>query len=140
MARINFDLDVLRSFVTGIELGSFAQAADRLGRSTSAISAQLKKLEEQAGAPVLRKSGRGLVLTPAGEALLAYARGKFSEKYEKDNQTPMRLSLPSGEFEITVAGPTGQEKTDHVKISAKSSGSVTPVFEQLDVEKIVNAR
>lgn len=74
MARINFDLDVLRSFVAGVELGSFAQAADKLGRSTSAVSAQLKKLEEQAGAPVLRKSGRGLVLTPTGEALLAYAR------------------------------------------------------------------
>ncbi|SMC19086.1 DNA-binding transcriptional regulator, LysR family [Andreprevotia lacus DSM 23236] len=74
MRRIQFDLDVLRSFVCGVELGSFAQAADRLGRSTSAISAQLKKLEEQVGAPVLRKSGRGLALTPAGEVMLAYAR------------------------------------------------------------------
>ncbi len=74
MRRINFDLDVLRGFVTGVELGSFARAAERLGRSTSAISAQLKKLEEQVGAPVLRKSGRGLALTPTGEMLLAYAR------------------------------------------------------------------
>lgn len=74
MRRINFDLDVLRGFVTGVELGSFARAAERLGRSTSAVSAQLKKLEEQAGAPVLRKSGRGLALTPTGEMLLAYAR------------------------------------------------------------------
>jgi DNA-binding transcriptional LysR family regulator len=74
MGRIDFDLDVLRGFVTGVELGSFARAADRLGRSTSAVSAQLKKLEEQAGAPVLRKSGRGLALTPTGEMLLAYAR------------------------------------------------------------------
>jgi DNA-binding transcriptional LysR family regulator len=74
MARIHFDIDVLRSFVTGIELGSFAKAADRLGRSTSAISAQLKKLEDQVGTPVLRKAGRGLVLTDAGEAMLGYAR------------------------------------------------------------------
>ena len=44
MRRVTFDLDVLRSFVTGMELGSFAKAADRLGRSTSAVSAQLKKL------------------------------------------------------------------------------------------------
>ena len=72
--RINFDIDVLRSFVTGIELGSFAQAADRLGRSTSAVSAQLKKLEEQAGTPILRKAGRGMALTDAGETLLGYAR------------------------------------------------------------------
>ena len=74
MTRITFDLDALRSFVVGIELGGFARAADRLGRSTSAVSAQLKKLEGQAGAPILRKSGRGLALTPTGETLLAYAR------------------------------------------------------------------
>ncbi len=49
MRRPAFDLDVLRTFVTGVELNSFAKAADRLGRSTSAVSAQLKKLEEQIG-------------------------------------------------------------------------------------------
>lgn len=74
MRRIHFDLDVLRSFALGIELGSFAKAAERLGRSTSAVSAQLKKLEDQAGAPLLRKAGRGLALTDAGETLLGYAR------------------------------------------------------------------
>jgi len=74
MARVTFDLDVLRSFLTGVELGSFAKAADRLGRSTSAVSAQLKKLEEQAGTAVFRKAGRGLALTDAGETMLAYAR------------------------------------------------------------------
>ncbi|MFK0688337.1 LysR substrate-binding domain-containing protein [Mesorhizobium sp. IMUNJ 23033] len=74
MRRVTFDLDVLRSFVTGMELGSFAKAADRLGRSTSAVSAQLKKLEEQAATPIFRKSGRGLALTEAGETMLGYAR------------------------------------------------------------------
>ncbi|MHB1057039.1 MAG: LysR substrate-binding domain-containing protein [Rhodanobacter sp.] len=74
MRRIHFDLDVLRSFVCGVELGSFARAAERLGRSTSAVSAQLKKLEDQAGKPLLRKAGRGMALTDAGEVMLAYAR------------------------------------------------------------------
>lgn len=74
MRRVTFDLDVLRSFAAGIELGSFAKAAERLGRSTSAVSAQLKKLEEQAGTPLLRKAGRGMALTDAGETLLGYAR------------------------------------------------------------------
>lgn len=69
-----FDLDVLRTFVTGVELDSFAKAAERLGRSTSAVSAQLKKLEDQVGAPVLARSGRGLALTPLGELLLSHAR------------------------------------------------------------------
>lgn len=74
MSRVSFDLDVMRSFVTGVELGSFAKAAERLGRSTSAVSAQLKKLEDQAGTPLLRKAGRGMALTEVGEVMLGYAR------------------------------------------------------------------
>lgn len=73
MRKPALDLDVLRSFATGIELGSFAKAADRLGRSTSAVSAQIKKLEEQTGTTIFQRSGRGLALTNAGEALLSYA-------------------------------------------------------------------
>jgi DNA-binding transcriptional LysR family regulator len=74
MSQMSLDIEVLRSFVTGVELGSFAQAAERLNRSASAVSAQLKKLEEQAGQPLLYKTGRHLALTPAGEVLLGYAR------------------------------------------------------------------
>lgn len=74
MRKTNFDLDALRSFSLGMELGSFAKAADRLGRSTSAVSAQMKKLEEQAGTQILAKAGRGMILTNAGEVLLSYAR------------------------------------------------------------------
>ncbi|WP_397458682.1 LysR family transcriptional regulator [Pseudomonas asplenii] len=78
MRPVNFDLDVMRSFVTGVELGSFAKAADKLARSTSAISAQLKKLEAQAGAPLFKKAGRKLALTDAGEVLLNYSRRLLS--------------------------------------------------------------
>jgi DNA-binding transcriptional LysR family regulator len=73
MGKLVFDLDILRSFVAGMELGSFAKAAERVGRSTSAVSAQIRKLEEQAGTPIFRKVGRGLALTEAGETMLAYA-------------------------------------------------------------------
>ncbi|HEV8392257.1 MAG TPA: LysR substrate-binding domain-containing protein [Dongiaceae bacterium] len=68
------DLDVLRTFVTGHDLGTFAAAAERLGRSQSALSLQLRKLEGQTGETLLRKDGRGLALTPAGEIMLSYAR------------------------------------------------------------------
>lgn len=73
MSRVMYDLDVLRSFSAGIALGSYARAANKLGRSTSAVSAQLKKLEMQSGTPLLRKVGRGLELTDAGQTLLTYA-------------------------------------------------------------------
>jgi DNA-binding transcriptional LysR family regulator len=72
--QVNLDIAALRTLIIGMELGSFAKAADRVGRSTSAVSAQIKKLEEQAGAPLFRKSGRGLALTDAGEVMLDYAR------------------------------------------------------------------
>lgn len=71
---MNLDLDILRSLATGMDLGSFAKAADRLGRSQSAISLQLRKLEEQLGVELLRKQGRNLTLTEAGEVMLGYAR------------------------------------------------------------------
>lgn len=74
VATTNLDMDVLRSFVAGIDLGSYAKAASRLGRSPSAISLQLRKLEDQVGHALVRKQGRGLVLTEAGELLLGYAR------------------------------------------------------------------
>jgi DNA-binding transcriptional LysR family regulator len=69
-----FDMDALRTMVIGTELGSFARAASQLGRSQSAVSMQLKKLEQQARQPLFRRNGRGLVPTEAGDALLAYAR------------------------------------------------------------------
>ena len=74
LTRTNLDMDVLRTFVTGFELGSFAKAAERLGRSQSAISTQLRKLEDQVGQALVQKSGRGLALTAAGESLHSYAK------------------------------------------------------------------
>lgn len=74
MRLMHFEIDLLRSFCLGLELGSFAQAAARLGRSPSAISLQLRKLEEQVGEPLVVKQGRGLVATEAGEILLGYAK------------------------------------------------------------------
>jgi len=72
--RPAFDIDALRTIVVGTELRSFARAASQLGRSQSAVSMQLRKLEQQAGRALFRRNGRGLVPTEAGDALLAYAR------------------------------------------------------------------
>ncbi len=72
--KTSFDIDALRAVVFGIEHGSFARAAAELGRSQSAISMQLKKLEQQAGVPLFTRKGRGLAPTEAGEAFVEYAR------------------------------------------------------------------
>lgn len=70
----NLDMDVLRTFCLGVALGGFGRAAERVGRSPSAVTLQIRKLEEQVGHRLFRKQGRGLVPTEAGETLLAYAR------------------------------------------------------------------
>ena len=104
--RPTFDLDALRTMVLGTELGSFARAAERLGRSQSAISMQLKKLEQQAGRPLFRRDGRGLAPTEAGDALLAYARRIVALNDEAAAslgataaEASVRLGLPQDYFE-----------------------------------------
>ena len=74
MRKPTLDLDALRSFVMGIELGSFAKAADHLSRSTSAVSAHLKKLEDQIGQPLVYRDGRHVKLTSVGEQLMQMAK------------------------------------------------------------------
>lgn len=125
--RITFDLDVLRSFVTGVELGSFARAADRLGRSTSAVSAQLKKLEEQAGTPLLRKAGRGMALTDAGEVMLAYARRLLELNDEAATavrggalEGAVRLGLQEDFGETLLPGVLGRFARAHPKLRVEA--------------------
>ncbi len=74
MAPLNLDTDVLRTLVLAQELGGFGRAATRVGRSQSAVSQQIRKIEGQLGETLFRKEGRLLVPTAAGEMLLAYAR------------------------------------------------------------------
>jgi DNA-binding transcriptional LysR family regulator len=74
MQLANLDMDVLRTLATAMDLGGFARAAERLGRSQSAVSLQMRKLEQQVGRPLFRRQGRGLALTDAGDVVLGYAR------------------------------------------------------------------
>jgi DNA-binding transcriptional LysR family regulator len=70
----NLDMDALRTLVATQQLGSLNRAAERVGRSQSAVSQQMRKLEEQIGQPLFRRQGRGLVLTESGDLILSYAR------------------------------------------------------------------
>jgi DNA-binding transcriptional LysR family regulator len=74
MAPLNLDMDVLRTLIAAQQLGAFNRAAKQVGRSQSAISQQIRKLEDRVGLPLFRKQGRGLIPTDAGEIVLAYAR------------------------------------------------------------------
>jgi DNA-binding transcriptional LysR family regulator len=68
------DLDVLRTFVAIAETGSFTLAASAVFRTPSAVSMQIKKLEETLGRAVFTRDARSVSLTTDGEMLLGYAR------------------------------------------------------------------
>ncbi len=70
----NLDLTALRSLATVADLGGVTRAAGQLHLTQSAVSMQLKRLEEGLGIDLIDRSQRSVQLTPAGEQLLSYAR------------------------------------------------------------------
>ncbi|MCK5910966.1 MAG: LysR family transcriptional regulator, partial [Caulobacter sp.] len=70
----NLDLDLVRAFVMVSESRSFTRAGERLGRSQSAISLQVRRLEDLIGEPLFQRDARRVSLTDKGEVFLAQAR------------------------------------------------------------------
>lgn len=68
------DLDQLQTFIAIADSGSFTRAAEEVFRTQSAVSMQMRRLEERIGKPLFEKDGRTNRLTEDGERLLAYAR------------------------------------------------------------------
>lgn len=71
---IPLDLALLRSFAAVADCGSALHAAARVGRSQSAVSMQMRKLEQDIGRPLFHRDGRTLRPNAAGEELLVHAR------------------------------------------------------------------
>ena len=74
MAGPALDLDLLRSFVSVIEAGGFTRAGERVHRTQSTVSQQIRRLEETFGRPLLHRNGKHVTPTEEGERLLSYAR------------------------------------------------------------------
>lgn len=124
--RSNLDMDTLRTFVLGFDLGSFARAARRIGRSQSAVSTQLRKLEEQVGQALVKKSGRGLVPTPAGEDVLVYARRILALNDEvidlvrgSNVEGRVRLGLPQDFAESWLPDVLGRFARTHPRLKVE---------------------
>ncbi len=68
------DLDLLRSFVSVVDTGGFTRAGERVHRTQSTVSQQIRKLEESLGYPLLHRNGKQATPTEEGERLVSYAR------------------------------------------------------------------
>lgn len=100
MAR-NLDLTSLRSFVTVADTGGVTRAAGLLNLTQSAVSMQLKRLEEGLGRDMFSRAARKLTLTPEGEQLLAYARRML----DLNDEALSRMTDATYEGEIRLGVP-----------------------------------
>ena len=96
-----FESDLIRSFLALAEMGSVTGAAERLGRTQSAVSMQLRRLEEGAGQPLFTRQPRGVALTPAGVRLMPFARQVVALLDQAGQEMrglplarPLRIGLP----------------------------------------------
>ncbi len=74
MKNPTFDLKQLQTLIAVADSGGFTAAADKLHYAQSAVSMQIRRLEEQVGTRLLHRSRQGFTLTQEGEKLLGYAR------------------------------------------------------------------
>ncbi|MFC7705252.1 LysR family transcriptional regulator [Plastorhodobacter daqingensis] len=98
----NLDMTALRSFVAVADAGGVTRAAGFLNLTQSAVSMQIKRLEESLGLQLLDRSGRGVELTAAGEQLLGYARRMLS----LNDEVFSRLTHQAYEGEIVLGVPS----------------------------------
>jgi DNA-binding transcriptional LysR family regulator len=101
MEAAMLDLELLRSFVSVVDAGGFTRAGERVHRTQSTVSQQIKRLEEDLGQVLLHRDGRDVRPTEAGERLLSYARRLLSLAEEArdvlrqpDSQGAIRLGIP----------------------------------------------
>ncbi|CZF81512.1 HTH-type transcriptional regulator GltC [Grimontia celer] len=95
------DIDSLRSFLAIVDTGSFTRAAAQIHRTQSAISMQIKKLEEELGNPLFDRDKRPLTVSLAGQRLVSHARRLVASHDEaldafkrEDNARPIRIGCP----------------------------------------------
>ncbi len=97
----NIDITALRSFVTVAEVGGVTRAAGVLNLTQSAVSMQLKRLEELMGINLLDRSKRSIALTPSGEQLLGYGQKMLA----LNDEVYTRLTTDEFEGEIRFGVP-----------------------------------
>jgi DNA-binding transcriptional LysR family regulator len=90
------DFDQLTTFVEVAKLGSFSRAGEKVFRSQSAVSAQIRQLEEVYGEKLLDRSGKSVRLTPAGEVLFDYAVRLLRLRDESQRAVADQSATPRG--------------------------------------------
>jgi DNA-binding transcriptional LysR family regulator len=94
------DFDQLLTFLEVAKLGSFSRAGEKVYRSQSAVSAQIRQLEQEYGDRLLDRSGKHVAVTPAGRVLIAYAERLMQLREESKVAVADNGSAPRGKLVI----------------------------------------
>jgi DNA-binding transcriptional LysR family regulator len=95
------DLGLLRSFVSVVDAGGFTRAGERVHRTQSTVSQQIRRLEETFGRPLLHRDGKRITPTEGGERLLSYARRLLALAEEARDV----VSRPTGDGVVRLGIP-----------------------------------
>lgn len=98
---MHLDSDLLRTFVAVADMENFTKAAGMVGRTQSAVSLQIKRLEDMVGDPLFERGPRGVALTRRGEELLVNARRIVSLL----DETAASLTAPALEGRVSIGIP-----------------------------------
>ncbi len=108
---INIPTELLRTLVAVVDLRSFTKAAQSLGVTQPAVSAQIKRLQLLLDSELFDKSAPGVSLTPSGELLINYARRMLSINDQivemavpRPGPQPLRIGVP-GDFAALLLPP-----------------------------------
>lgn len=129
---MDFDPALLRAFVAVKEAGGFTRAAQRLNLTQSAISHQIRRLEEQVGRQLLFRTTRALTLTEDGEDFLQYA-----EKILDTLDTMSRRFRPSPVSSVVRFGVLENFLGDRLAVLLRQYGRAFPSV-RLDVSVGMN--
>jgi DNA-binding transcriptional LysR family regulator len=97
----NLDIAAIRSFLAVAEMGGVTRAATQLNLTQSAVSLQIKRLEESFRRPLFERTGRGVTLNAHGEQLAGYARRLLNA----NDETWARMTAPAFAGEINLGCP-----------------------------------
>jgi DNA-binding transcriptional LysR family regulator len=138
MKSLAIDPHLLSAFTTVCRLGSVTQAADALGRTQSALSMQIRRLEDLVGRPLLRRTGRGMRPTLEGEVFLGYALRILAlgdEALTRVHGTAVdgvaRVGLPEEIALTALAAALGRFQQAHPTVSLEVSVDITAAMEPL---------
>ena len=115
------DIDLYKSFLAIYDTGSFTRAAREVGRTQSAISQQIRRLEETLGRPLFTRAAGSVELTEYGKSLLGFARDIVETHAEA------LATLQPGSFQgLVVLGiPDGLREAGHAGCPARIHRSLS---------------